>query len=421
LVAGSYESNSSARLIRIIAPPSAPPSEEVARSESEKRRFLDALALERFKIADISSAIDLYSGADAVFVTRNRNGISDDAGLGTALAGLHNELSPHKQEDGSSTPDLLDPATLKNLVQQVANVLDKAQSEALSGGLSADQITEKRNQLPKLVSRYQVDALYGQIANLENALRHALKVNLSPQSSYYFRYDRSSDTLSSEQKTLINLAGQQAVSIDVCGTFAGLSRPTLNEQIAIREDSSSERELSPTKCQIPLHVETKLVAVTQRIDEPHASYRLITDQIWIPFRAVPLRWSIPLNSSIILNLRFPENPSINWPLTLTIQTGSSDAISAIFLPHHSFFYADANLKSALAPESDADEDELVPDQGTPKIAELAIDKTIKVELLPRYLSNSVGQRYKQYLVMENLVVSLIIAIVGALCLAIVSE
>jgi hypothetical protein len=83
------------------------------------------------------------------------------------------------------------------------------------------------------------------------------------------------------------------------------------------------------------------------------------------------------------------------------------------------FYADAGLKSALASASNAGEDELVPDQGTPKIADLATDKTIHVELLPPYLSSSVGQRYKEYLVIENLVVCLLVAAISALCAVII--
>ena len=191
LVARSYENNSSARLIRRIAPPLAPPSEEVQRSETEQRRFVDALARERLKLSEIASSLDLYNSADAVFVSHNKIGVSDDAGLGKALGSLHDQLSPHKQEDGTSTPDLLDSATLQKLVRQASGELEKARTEALAPKISADQISEMRNQLPKLVSRYQVDSLYRQVSGLEDALRTALKVIISANSRHDFRYDRS--------------------------------------------------------------------------------------------------------------------------------------------------------------------------------------------------------------------------------------
>jgi hypothetical protein len=417
-VARSYGSNSSAGLIRKIAPSAAPRSDELQRSEREQKLFLAALSRERLKVAEIASALDLYNSADAVFVSRNKKGVSDDSGLGTALLNLRSQLASHKLDDGSSTPDLLEPATLKNLVQQANIALDQAQTEALGPEIAVDEIIVKRNQLPKLVSRYQVDSVYGQVANVENVLRHALNVNLSPQSSYYFKYSRSSDTLLSEQRTLINLAGQQPVSIDLTALI-GSGDPSFKEQISIREDASPERELGPIERQISLNTETKVLTVTRRVSQSRASYQLITDSVWIPFRGVPLRWAIPLDSSVLLNLRFPEHPSINWPLTVSIQTGSNDAIEAVLLPRHSFFYADAGLKLALASESNADEDELVPDQGTPKIADLATDKTIHVELLPPYLSVSVSQRYKEYLVIENLLVCLFVAAISAVCAAIV--
>jgi hypothetical protein len=208
--------------------------------------------------------------------------------------------------------------------------------------------------------------------------------------------------------------------MDVTGLLAAVGDPSFKMQIFVSEDSSQARE--PTEHLINLHPETKQLTVSRRVQEPQASYRLVTDRVWMPFRGVPLRWSIPLNSSLVLNLRFPENPSVNWPLTVTIRTGPGDAIEAVFLPRHSFFYSDASLKPALASVSGVDEEEeLVPDQGTPKIADLATDKTIHLELLPFYLSNSIGQQYKQYLVMENLVVCLVIAAVSALCVAIVSS
>src|SRR5579859_5444138 len=104
LVARSYSSSSSSSLIRKLAPPMAQSSEELQRREHEQKRLLEALSRERLKIAEIASALELYTSADAVFVSRNKNGVTDDAGLGAALTNLRNQLASHKQEDGSSTP-----------------------------------------------------------------------------------------------------------------------------------------------------------------------------------------------------------------------------------------------------------------------------------------------------------------------------
>src|SRR5712692_9717883 len=59
LVASSYTSSSTAKLIRKIVSAEAPPSEDLQRSEREHKRLLEALGREHLKIAEIASALDL--------------------------------------------------------------------------------------------------------------------------------------------------------------------------------------------------------------------------------------------------------------------------------------------------------------------------------------------------------------------------
>jgi len=420
LIDRPYESSKGAALVTLLANPSAQPSEELQRSERERRRLIDAIGREQLKVAEIATALELYSSADEVFVNRNRNGITDDSNLGGALADLHRELEPHKLNNESNSSDLLLPANLKTLVERASGSLDKVLKDALSGEIGPDQMNEKQNQLPKLVSEFQLDAIYGRVASLENALRQALKVNLTPRSTCTFDYDRSADILKSEQRILISLSDQQPVAIDMSGLLSPSNDPFARSQITIREDSDQEREVDPKIYKLPLHSETKQITVIRRVYRSSASYPLITDRIWIPFRGVTLRWTIPLTSSIVLSMRFREDPSISWPLTVQVRTDPADAVEAIRIPRHSFFYADAPLTPVFGEQSDVDRDQLAPEKDAPKLADLATDKSIRLEFLPRYLSNSIGQRFKEYLGIENLLSAIIIALFTSLGLAIVN-
>src|SRR5579863_1531771 len=407
----SYENSSAAHALRIVSPRARQSSLQSPQLQRERQLLADGIVRERLKIMDIGEALELSNSADQISVAQKKGGVTDESGLRSALDGLGKQLASHKREDGSSTPDLMEPANLKDLVQRANAALDKMKEEADQPEVTADQISEKRNRLPKLVFPFEVDPLYGQTANVQNALRLTLKADLSPVSTYSFSYDRQSDTLTCEQSTLIILAGQQPIAVDVTAFRSGIVAP-LREEILLREDSQAEKEVPPTEHGLPLHPETQRLTLIRRVRRPRASYPLITDRVWIPFSGITLSWPIPLSSSVVLSVRLPEDPAITWPLAVPIRTNATAAMNAAYLPPSSFFYSDAPLAPSLQGDSDAGWEQLVPSQGVPTMADLAIDKEIHLELLPRYLSFPALQRSRSFLFVENVGMAVLLALVA---------
>lgn len=151
--------------------------------------------------------------------------MADTSGLGSALGDFRKALASHKAEDGSTTPDLLGPANLKVVVGSAADSLGKAENEVIRGNLRAEQITERLNEIPRLVAPFQIDALYVEIAKVENALQQSLRSEVSTRNTYHATFERSSDTLTSEQNTLINWAhSKPLVSTFIRSCWVGMTR-----------------------------------------------------------------------------------------------------------------------------------------------------------------------------------------------------
>ncbi len=375
---------------------------------------MDAIARQKIKIADIGSVLNLYNTADQVLVSRNSSGKPDEFGIGSSMSNLHNELAAHKLPDGTDSPDFLQPKNLQSQMEQAIQVLDKVRNEARTE-TDAANILEKRNLLLERLAPYRVDDLYTKLSDLQTAIRRTLKVELKPELTRIFVY-ASSDALTAEQRTVVNLGGQKAVGIESAGLFPlATNDPQLTQQVAFSEDSGQAEELK-SDAVVPLHSEAKVITVTQRVIQSSASYPLVTNRIPVAFRAVDLRWNLPLSSWVVLRLRLPEGGT--WRFTVPIDTSESDSIRSVSLPRHAFFYSEGGLQPAE--DIDANVDLLVPSSVTPSVMELAADKSIRVELLPQYLRFQVAQKYRQYFILENTWTALIICIITATGAAIVS-
>lgn len=406
----SIESGTVNRAFVALAGPATQNKTASAQSEqqAEIRQFNAALDRERLKLTEIGSALNLYNSADAILVNRNGRGLTDPFGLSAALEGL-STLMAHEIPG----QNLLDEAQLDSHVQAARHALDELERQGSRPGLTPSEILTKRNSIPQLFSAFHIDPLYNATQRVENSLKQTMNTEVGTGSAYSSMFDRGSDELTTEQKTYIDLAGHQAIRIDVSG-FVPDTPPAV--KVAIQEDSLAPRELSASSYRVELHPETKRLAVTRTITEAHASYPLLTDRIWTPFRAISLNWPFPLFSSIELFLRFPEDPSLTWPLGVPIKTDPSASLTRVLLPRYSFYFSGENMKYTTT----AANDELAPDTSAPKLIDLATGRHIKIELLPWYLSNSKGQEYKDFFELENILAALIFAGVSAAFAGIVS-
>jgi hypothetical protein len=381
--------------------------------------LISEIGIQRVKLAEISDALKLLSNADGVRVKLDLAGENNE-GMGSALTELRKELSPHKSDDGLTTTDLLKGENLRSLVEQTRKALDELQATIRSDD-DLKKIEEEEYKLRTLSSQYRTEALYDAVSKVENSLHQALHVNVAPKASYSFEYDRESNTLISEQAIDLDLAGQRAVEIDATGLTPTNADPRIKQVILVHQGSGSEEEVKAPEYRLPLSDKTERLLIVCRSIQSSASRPLVTDKFWVPFEAVDLHWPIPLSSSFVLKLRFKQQPSLLWPITVSVVTDRADAIRKILVPKHSFYYSNAALRSTLAPESDSEQEELVPGSSAPTVAELSMARPMRIEILPRYLSNPLGQKWKAYLGFENLLSALIGAFVTSLLLAIVSR
>jgi hypothetical protein len=87
----------------------------------------------------------------------------------------------------------------------------------------------------------------------------------------------------------------------------------------------------------------------------------------------------------------------------------------VHLPHDSYFYSE----DVTPPPVDVSD--VIPLPTAPRLSGLSSGNPITIQLMPPYLSTRVGQRLKEYLVLESNIASLIIAVITALLLSVFSE
>lgn len=407
----SYESTSAAFLVRRIAPLKSPQLQKV---EIERRGLMDEITLQRIKIADISHFRSLYRNADHILVSRNGSGMPDEFGISSAMSNLSKEFAAHKLLDETYSLNFLQPNILQDQMDKASQILNKIQDEAIIETDPA-KVLEKKYSISDSLRPYQVDRLYFPLSDLQTAVRRTLKLELKAELTRTFAYD-SSDTLSQEQRTVISLGGQKAVGLESTGLLSLTNDPQLTQQITYAEDSYSAQKLEEGSV-VPLHSETKQITITQRVVQSSASYRLVTDRLPVAFRAVDLRWVLPLSSRVVVNLRLPQGET--WGFPVPLETTEADSLQSVRLPRHAFFYSE-DLQPVSGEESDAKVDLLVPSSVTPKVRALAAGKSIHIEILPQYLRFQAAQKYKQYFILENMWTALIISIISAVVVAIVS-
>jgi hypothetical protein len=395
-----------AQWLRISAPTSTPWLDPV---QSDRRSFMATLQRERQKIALISGALDLRHTADAEFVRRNTKNLPDEKGLGKALADLKAALErgPTKGES------LLNPPELKKHMDAAKAEIDGLEKKGLAEGQDPQKIREEIRAIPYALRAYDLDVLYVAAVALQNALEAALRVNLAPQSTYQSIYDRSTDTLTSEQSITILLGNLHATQVDLSGLISravNLVGPHLREEVLLREDAKPNQIITAEKPMYRLADRTRQLLITKRVIREQASAPFLLHATWLSFKEVQIDWPLPLIQAITITLQNPDDPAAIWPSAVAVDTRDDVALQRILMPPDSVYYVDPVMKRART----ATADELHPDNATPKIRDLASGRVIRVQVMPPILSNKYGQDFKEYVALKNSVAAFVVWLVTTL-------
>jgi hypothetical protein len=122
---------------------------------------------------------------------------------------------------------------------------------------------------------------------------------------------------------------------------------------------------------------------------------------------VKVDWPLLPSRGVTLALQERNNPISTWPFVLPIENKDDASLSRIMMPRYAVYFVDPAIDKM---ERTASSDELTPSASVGNLRALvpASAQVIRIELLPRYLSNSTGQKLKEYLAVENLVAAVIL-------------
>lgn len=396
-----------AQWLRISAPVSAGSVDPV---QSDRRSLVAALGRERQKIALISGALDLRHTAGAELVRRNTKNLLDDQGLAKALGDLKAAL---ERGAGTNAVSLLNPPQLKKHMDGATAEIDKLEKEGLAGGQDPQQVRGRITAIPHALRTLQLDSLLATTVALQNALEASLGVNLAPQSIYQSSYDRSADTLTSEQWVTILLENLNATQVDLSGLISrgdNLVGADRREEIFLREDAKPIQSITYDKPLYRLADRTRQLVIIKRVTRRKASAPFLIEEIPVSFKEVRIDWPLPLAQAFTITLQKPDDPAAVWPSAVAIDVGEDAALQRVVLPSNAVYYVEPVMKRAKT----ATADELHPDDATPKIRALAGGQVIRVQVMPSLLSNKYGQAYKEYIVLKNTAAAIVVWVLATL-------
>jgi hypothetical protein len=407
----AYEANElntlAAQWLR-ISPPAAAGSVDPV--QSDRRALVAALGRERQKVALISGALDLRRTADAEFVRRNTKNVPEDEGLGKALADVK---AAFDRGPGPNAESLLYAPQLKKHLDGARAEINKLEKEGLARGQDAQQVRDTILAIPYALRAFNLDPLYATTLALQNALQASLRVNLAPQSIYQSSYDRSADTLTSEQLVTLRLENLNATQVDLRGLISSgenLVAPDRREEVFLREDAQPNQSITPDKPVYRLADRTRQLVIIKRVIRQKASAPFLKDEIPLSFKEVRIDWPLPLAQTFTITLQKPDDPAAVWPSAVAIDARDDAVLQRVVMPSNAVYYVDPGMKRAKT----ATADELSPDAATPKIKALASGQVIRVQVMPSLLSNKYGQAYKEYIALKNTTAAIVVWVLATL-------
>ena len=375
-----------------------------------------ALQMERQRVTAIARALNLYQVARAEYHTQANAGTPDEK-LAAALKEFEAQFAKERPDPagGMHTIRLLSPDRLDAHLVRAHQVIDKLEEDGTAATLDSQALRRFKLGIPDALSPLNLDQLYLATTGLQDRLKSSLKVQLSAESTFSVKFERDGDTLTYQQDTRVRLSDTPASDMDLTGFFTsrdGRLSEHLDEEVRVQEDASPEQIVSPKQPVFRLRSKVSSVVISKRLVRRHASEPVSSGVLPLQFSMVHVDWPLPRAHALTLGLQERGNPNSTWPFILSIENKDEAALARILLPRYSFYFSDPAIEKVSTTSS---ADELVPGATAGNLRALlpGSAQAIRVEMAPRYLSNSPSQKLKDYFAIENMIAAIIISVITA--------
>ena len=418
----SVASKANTALSRLTGESARPPREVLATLEVDRLSVRSALQMERQKVTLISRALAVYHVARSEYQTQANSGNPDEK----LAAALKDFLAPFEKERTDANGKnfrLLAPEHLDAHLASAIAAIDKLEEDDIMSTADSQALRRFKLGIPNAINNFQLDQLYLAVTNLQDRLKTSLRIQLSPDSTYSAKYDRDTDSLITEQITRIRLSDNPASEIDLTGFFTsqdGQLGTNLTEEVRIQEDSFTAQTIQPKKSAYNLRANVSQLVISKKIIRRGATEPVIGGSLPLQFTQVRIDWPLPRTHAFTLALQERGNPNSTWPFVVSVENKDDASLSRILMPRYGVYFIEPAIDKLVTTASD---DELTPSAAVGNVRALAPGSAqlIRIELLPRYLSNTTGQRLKEYLVVENIGAALILWIITVLGLAALTQ
>lgn len=382
--------------------------------ELDRLNLREAMQDERRKLALISQAPALYETARKTNLRLTSSGEPDErlaSALREFLTQFEKEREPadeaaRAEPNKAKTVRLLAPEALQAHVKSAVAAVDRLEKEGLSGRRSSQDLRNFRLSIPDRLNSFQIDPLFGTVAALQEQLRGTLKLQLRVDPSYTVRYERNGDSLVAEQAVRLRLADHTATGVDLTGLFSvpdGKLGSNLSELVSVKVDGREPERIDAAQPHYKLPPGVRDMVVTKQVRRAHAAEPLFKDWLPVQFTQVHVDWPIAPEHSITINLKLGQTGE-ELPLVVPLKYAPDARLGSILMPR----YATHFTSPAADVKIGVEHDELELGDKASRLSALATGAStmIRVELLPAFLSNPLGQTFKSYLAAESLFAAL---------------
>lgn len=408
---GSVASRANIFVSRIPGEASSGPAATVDSTEADRLALRAALQLERQRISVVARALNLYNVARAEYQAQANAGTPDDK-LALSLKEFQAlfEKSRPDPSDKEKALRLLAPEHLDAHLARAATAIDKLELDGTSNLTDSQAIRRFKLGIPNALSAFELDQLYIAVTNLQDRLKSSLKIQLAVDSTFSVTYNRDENNLVSQQDSRIRLGDNPASDIDLTGFFSstnGQLGPGLVEEVSIQEEASQPQVVSPKQPIYRFRTGNGSILISKRIVRHNAAEPISQGRLPLQFSLIQVNWPLPRAHSLTLGLQERGNPNSTWPFILPIENKDDAALSRISIPRYSYYYSAPGIDKVVT-TSIADELSPSPAVGSLRALLPGSPQTLRVELAPKYLSNSPSQKLKEYLVIENILAGTVI-------------
>lgn len=394
----------------VVEDASVAPRPALSQTELDRLSLREALQNERRKLALIARALYLNEAARNARVRQTASGGADEK-LAGALKEFESLYQVERAGAGGAKVRLLAPAALAEHVKRTAAQIDRLEQEGQAGNKSSQELRDFRLGIAEAMLPFETEALFGAVSALQEQLKAAVNLQLAVEQSYAARYDRGSDSLVLEQTAMLRLAENPVSEVDLTGFMSvpdGRLAEGVREELFVRADARPEEKVDPAVPRFKLPVGVRDLVLVKRVTRQRAAEPLARDLMPLQFSQVRVEWPLPREQGVTLTIR-PGGAGEEWPYVVPLKVADDAKLARLLMPSYSVNYVHPFMEVKLSAQGD----ELVPgDAGRLRLLQPGAASAIRVELLPRFLSNEPGQKIKGYLAAENLVAAAVFAVIA---------